>query len=468
MQPLSSPVMATGQPPAPTAATPNNILLVIVASSVGTLIEWYDLFLAIILASTLAANLFPPGDNQFLETLGVVASSYIIRPFGSLLFGSIGDRVGRKNSFLASLLIMGGATFLIGCIPSFSQAGWLAPIMLLVLRLFQGLAISGEYAGATIYVAEHAPANRRGFYTGFIQATVPFGLIICLAVVYLTRSAMSPESFTGFGWRLPFLLSSVLVFMSYLIRRKLHESPMFSQLKREGKSSKSPIKESFSTPGNVALMLKAIFGGTAAQSSLMQVSLFVSLFFMQRAAKIPDTTALLIVGVAALLGGPTFQIFGGLSDRVGRKPLMLAGLLVSAVMIPLSFYLFMHLGNPEGLKEVHPISAGTTGLFILLTTGMIVGCGLIYGPLGAFMLELFPTKIRYTSMGFAYNVSMGVIGGLTPFITELIKAKFDVGPGLTPFIGLTYPMMLITLALVVNLLAVPETYRNSLSDESHA
>lgn len=258
--------------------TKNSILTVIIASSAGTLIEWDDMFLAIILAGTLSLNLFPADGSHFLETLGVVASSFMFRPIGSLIFGSIGDRIGRKYSFILSLVLMGVSTFFIGCIPNFSSIGWAAPVLLLICRLMQGLAISGEYAGAVIYVAEHAPVNRRGFYTGFIQATVPIGLLICLSVIFITRSAMSEADFTDYGWRIPFLLSSVLVILSYSVRRKLHESPVFEALKQAGKTSRSPIKEAFSTKGNIKTMLKAIFGGNAAQSSVMQTSLFVTLF----------------------------------------------------------------------------------------------------------------------------------------------------------------------------------------------
>ena len=279
----------------------NNILQVIIASSVGTLIEWYDMFLAIILASVLSTQLFPnDGSSHFLETLAVVVSSFMFRPIGSLIFGSIGDKVGRKYSFLVSLIMMGSATFFIGCIPSFETAGWFAPVLLLVCRIFQGLAISGEYAGAVIYVAENAPAKKRGFYTGFIQATVPLGLLICLLVVYLTQTALTEEQFSSFGWRIPFLFSGVLVLFSYFIRKKLHESPVFEQLKKEGKTSKSPVKEAFTTPGNIKIMLKAIFGGNAAQSTIMQTTLFVTLFFLQRAVMLPYDTVLVVVLISTL------------------------------------------------------------------------------------------------------------------------------------------------------------------------
>lgn len=440
------------------------IRFVILASAGGTLIEWYDLFMALILANTISTQLFPPGDSKFLETLAIVVSSYFIRPIGSLLFGSIGDRVGRKYSFLVTLILMGVATVLIGCIPTFDQIGWFAPALLLILRLMQGLAISGEYSGAVIYVAEHAPPGKRGYYTGFIQASVPLALILSLGVVYLTRNALSDEQFNSFGWRLPFFLSAVLIALSYFLRRKLHESPVYLELKQAGKTSKTPIRECFRSKENIKLMLAAIFGGNAAQSAAMHTSQFVTLFFLQRTVKIPDTTALLILTVAFFFGVFLYQWFAALSDKVGRKKIILGGLLSSLVIIPLAFHLFLSLGNPNGLTEVHPISNGTIVIFILLEIGMMISTAMLYGPMGAFMLELFPTKIRYTAMGFAHNIGNGAIGGATPFVTELLKSIFIFGAAFAPFTGLIYPLLLVIIAIIVNSIAVPETFKRSLKD----
>ncbi|MCE4066225.1 MFS transporter [Chryseobacterium gleum] len=442
----------------------NKILTIIIASSAGTLIEWYDMFLAILLAGTLSVNLFPAGESHFLETLAVVVSSFMFRPIGSLIFGNIGDRIGRKSSFLLSLVLMGVSTFLIGCIPHFSTIGWAAPILLLVCRLMQGLAISGEYAGAVIYVAEHAPAHKRGFYTGFIQATVPVGLLVCLGIIFIVKSIMSESDFTAYGWRIPFLLSSVLVLLSFFARKKLHESPVFEELKKAGKTSKAPIKEAFTTKGNIRTMLKAIFGGNAAQSSVMQTSLFVTLFFMQRAVKLEENTVLLITGVVTLLSTYFYQYFGALSDKIGRKKVLIGGLISSLIMIPLSFYLFMEIGNPEELTEVHAISNSAVLKIMGISFLLSVAGAATYGPLGAFMLEIFPTKIRYTSMGFSQNMGNGCIGGATTFITELIKTSFMVSAALSPFIGLIYPVFLVVVAIIVNVLFIPETYKTNLTE----
>ena len=450
-----------------TVAKKDNIFQIILASSVGTLIEWYDMFLAIILASVLSTQLFPnDGSSHFLETLAVVVSSFMFRPIGSLIFGSIGDRIGRKYSFLVSLIMMGAATFLIGCIPTFDSVGWFAPVLLLFCRIMQGLAISGEYAGAVIYVAEHAPAEKRGFYTGFIQATVPIGLLLCLSVVFLTQSFLSEEAFASFGWRIPFLFSGILVILSYFIRQRLHESPIFEQLKKEGKTSKTPIKDAFTTPGNVKLMLKAIFGGNAAQSTIMQTTLFVTLFFLQRAVNLPYETVLIVVLCSTLFSSFFYQWFDALNDKIGRKPVMLGGMICSFILIPLSFFLYMKLGNPEGLKEVHDISnLAVLGIVVVSLITSIAGAA-TYGPLGAFMLEIFPTKIRYTSMGFAQNMGNGFIGGATTFVTELIKSTIIVTAAMSPYIGLAYPLILIFIAILVNYFTIPETYKTDLTEDN--
>jgi MFS family permease len=428
----------------------DKIRLAIIASATGTLLEWYDLYLAIILAKVLSIQLFPTGENHFLETLAIVGSSFFIRPLGSLFFGSLGDTQGRKKSFLLSLLLMGGATFSIGLLPTFSQAGWLAPILLLILRLAQGFALSGEYSGAIIYVSENAPADKRGFFTGFIQATVPLGLLLCITVVLITQSLMSPENFNSWGWRIPFLTSAFLVLFSYLIRRKMEETPVFQELKASGNLSKSPVKEALSNKSNLKLMLMIVFGGNAAQSTIMQTAQFVSLYFLQRVVKVEESVTYIILATALLFGMPFFQLAGKWSDKWERKKVIYVGLCLAAISIPVSFYCFKTFGNPENLTVSHAISTPTIALFILLTFINTLASALVYGPMGVFVSELFEGRTRYTSMGFTHNIGNGVLGGATPLITEFLILNLVVSATFSPFIGLLYPMVLICIALVVN------------------
>ncbi len=432
-------------------STDKHMKTAIIASATGTLLEWYDLFLAVILAKLLSSQLFPSSsDTAFLETLAIVGSSFFVRPIGSLIFGSMGDRKGRKKSFLLSLLLMGGATFFIGLIPTFDQIGWAAPILLLALRLAQGFALSGEYSGAIVYVAENAPADKKGYYTGFIQATVPLGLLLCLVVVIGIQSLMSPEDFASWGWRLPFLSSALLVFFSFLARRKMDETPVYLEMKASGNLSKSPVRESLNSWKKVKLMLMLIFGGNAAQSTIMQTSQFVTLYFLQRAMKVDEFTSFAILAVAMLLGTPFFQWAGAWSDKVGRKKVIFMGISLGLISIPTSFYLFNMLGNPDGLTDPHGLPFNTTLLFIGLAFINMIASALVYGPMGIFVMEYFESKVRYTSMGFTHNIGNGLIGGATPLITEFIKANVIVGAALSPFIGLMYPIGLVALAFLIN------------------
>lgn len=431
--------------------TDNKMKTAIIASATGTLLEWYDLFLAVILAKLLSSQLFPPNsDTAFLETLAIVGSSFFVRPIGSLFFGSIGDRKGRKKSFLLSLMLMGGATFFIGLIPTFSQIGWGAPIILLVLRLAQGFALSGEYSGAIVYVAENAPAKKRGYYTGFIQATVPAGLLLCLFVVIGVQFVMSPEDFIEWGWRLPFLSSAFLVFFSYMARQKMDETPVYLEMKASGNLSKSPVKESLNSWKKIKLMLMLIFGGNAAQSTIMQTSQFVTLYFLQLEMKVDEFTSFMILALAMLLGMPFFQWAGAWSDEVGRKKVIFLGICLGLISIPVSFYVFNAFGNPDGLSTAHGLPLNTTVLFIFMAFINMIASALVYGPMGIFVMEYFESKVRYTSMGFTHNIGNGLIGGATPLVTEFLKANILVGAALTPFVGLIYPMGLVLLAFIIN------------------
>ena len=435
---------------------------IIASASIGTLIEFYDLILAVVLAPVLSQHLFPPGEARFLETLAIVVTSYLIRPIGALIFGGVGDAKGRKKPFLVSLLLMGSATFLIGCIPSFETIGWFAPLSLLLLRLLQGLAISGEYSAATIYVAEHAPDHQRGYYTGFIQSTIPLALLTCLSVLFLTQKVMTTDAFNSYGWRFPFLLSAILVILGYYIRRKLTETPRYKTLMAAGNISKKPVKETFTTKGNLKSMLLIVFGGCAAQATLMQTTHFVMIFYLQRTVLLSLETTLLIVAAATLLGFPFFQLFGALSDKVGRKIVMLSGLILSALLVPLAFYVILQQGNPDHLTVVHSIDGATTIKIILLIASLHICCAMVYGPLGAFILEAFPTRIRFTSMGFVYNVGNGVLGGSTTFLAELLRSMAILTATFSFFTGLLYPLFLILLAIVINAFFIPETYQRKL------
>jgi MFS family permease len=434
----------------------NRMRVIITASATGTLLEWYDLFLAVILARTLSKSFFPDNDSTaFLETLAIVASSFFIRPIGSLIFGSMGDRRGRKRSFLVSLVLMGSATFLIGLIPNFSVIGWLAPIALLVLRLVQGFALSGEYSGAIIYTAENAPADKRGYYTGFTQATVPVGLVLCLLVVILVQSMMTPEEFADWGMRIPFLSSAFLVLFSYLMRRRIEETPYFQELKQSGNIAKSPVREVLTDKAKLKLMLKLIFGGNAAQSAIMHTSQFVTLYFLQRAVHINESTSYIILAAALLMGTPLYQLAGKWSDTFGRKRLIFYGMLLALVSIPVSFYLFLNLGNPDRVTVAHDIGMPLTLLFILLVFINTFASALVYGPMGAFIVEYFQGRTRYTAMGFTHNIGNGLIGGATPLVTELLRTTVTVSAAFAPFVGLLYPLCLIVIGLLVNPLIVP-------------
>src|SRR5687768_9242579 len=300
------------------------------------MIEWYDFYIFGSLAAIISTQFYPEGNAtvNFLKTLATFAVGFAVRPFGALVFGRIGDLVGRKFAFLVTLLIMGGSTAAIGLLPSYQTIGIAAPIILVILRLLQGLALGGEYGGAAVYVAEHAPDGRRGFYTSFIQTTATLGLFVSLIVILVVRGMVGEEAFRQWGWRIPFLLSIVLVAMSYYIRVRLKESPLFTRLKEAGKTSKAPLKDSFGTWSNWKIFFLILFGATAGQAVVWYTGQFYALFFLQTVLQVPLTTAYIIVAVALLVGAPLFIFFGALSDKIGRKRIMMAGNLIAA----LSYY----------------------------------------------------------------------------------------------------------------------------------
>ncbi len=433
--------------------TRSNIWKIIGASSAGTLIEWYDFYIFGSLATIIAEHFFPKGNQTvaLLSTLATFATGFVVRPFGAIFFGRMGDLVGRKHTFLVTLLLMGAATFAIGLLPSYEQIGVFAPIGLLALRLIQGLALGGEYGGAATYVAEHAPEGQRGFYTSFIQTTATLGLFVSLGVILSARLGLGETAFRSWGWRLPFLLSVVLIAFSYILRRRLHESPLFAKLKATGAVSRSPLRESFVNPENRRLVILALFGATAGQGVVWYTGQFYALYYLQTVLKVDFVVANQVTAIALVLGTPFFVLFGWLSDRVGRKPIMMTGLLL-AVLLYLPIYQAMTYFsgfNPE--LPTQPFFAPDRVSLTALVLIQVLFVTMVYGPIAAFLVELFPTRIRYTSMSLPYHVGNGVFGGLVPFIgTAAVAASGN------RYAGLYYPMAVATVTFVVGMLLLRE------------
>ncbi len=478
--------------------TAPGIFKVITASSVGTMIEWYDFYIFGSLAGIISTQFFPK-DNPtaaFLATLAAFGVGFVIRPFGAIVFGRLGDVVGRKYTFLITLLIMGGSTFAIGLIPGYERIGIFAPIIVFVLRALQGLALGGEYGGAATYVAEHAPDNRRGFYTSFIQITATLGLIVSLGVILSCKMSMSENSFNEWGWRLPFLFSVFLVGISFFIRKKMDESPAFAQLKSQGKVSKNPLKESFGNWNNLKWVLLALFGATAGQGVIWYTGQFYAMNFCTNTLGIDASQIQQLLIVVLLIGTPLFIFFAWLSDRWGRKWIMLTGMLLGGLLyIPIykqmakqadwkswqqqeqvvpvceakinaatgdSILINKYTYSNEVIRtekiEKKKADAYTTvkttnklqlpsnnlrmiGLLIFL---QLVFVTMAYGPIAAFLVELFPVQIRYTSMSLPYHIGNGVFGGLTPLIAESLVLKTG-----NMFAGLYYPVTVALITVVV-------------------
>jgi len=498
-----------------------NIFKVIGASSLGTLIEWYDFYIFGSLAVIIGNQLFPEdaGASALINTLAIFAAGFIVRPFGALVFGRLGDLIGRKYTFLLTLVLMGGSTFLIGLIPSYKSIGYAAPILVLILRLIQGLALGGEYGGAATYVAEHAPKNRRGFFTSWIQTTATLGLFLSLGIIVITKNILGTDTFGDWGWRIPFLLSIVLVGVSIYIRMKMHESPMFTKLKSEGKVSKNPLKESFNNKANFKMVLLALFGATMGQGVIWYTGQFYAQSFLENTCKLDfnDSRYILLWGIA--FATPFFVIFGAWSDKVGRKWIMLSGMLLGILFYRPIYQTFLNDTDfskadlteatylmPKVKHELIPntrdrlytsttkitlkngasfnkVQADTISLergivpakaiikdkvlstpifwkFIGLIFVQILLVTMVYGPIAAFLVELFPTKIRYTSMSLPYHIGNGVFGGLVPFIATLI-ASFE---GATPLSGLWYPIGIAALCLIIGTVYLSNKRDESIND----
>lgn len=446
-----------------TVESTKNIWQVIFASAMGTMIEWYDFYIFGSLAAIIATKFFPETNPvaAFLATLATFGAGFAARPFGALVFGRIGDMVGRKYAFLVTLLIMGGATTLIGLLPTYQTIGIAAPIILFVIRILQGLALGGEYGGAAVYVAEHSPDNKRGYYTSFIQTTATLGLFVSLAVIVGVRLSMSPEAFNEWGWRIPFLLSIFLVGLSVYIRTKMSESPLFAKLKAEGKTSKSPLKDSFGSKAQWKTILVVLFGAAAGQAVIWYVGQFYALFFLQNVLKVEFVTANVIVSVALLLGLPLFIFFGALSDRVGRKKIMMAGNLLGALAIYPTYMAMSYFAGPitpavtdaAGHVVTPAVAASANPVMLtVLIFSLMIWVGMVYGPIAAFLVEAFPAKIRYTSVSLPYHVANGYFGGFLPLIAASVVASTG-----NIYAGLWWPIGVALMTFVVGALFLKET-----------
>jgi predicted MFS family arabinose efflux permease len=511
---------------------------VIFASSLGTVFEWYDFYLYATLARFFAALFFPKGNDTaaLLSAFATYAAGFLVRPFGAIVFGRIGDLVGRKYTFLVTILVMGASTFAVGLMPTYETIGVAAPVILVVLRLLQGLALGGEYGGAATYVAEHAPNGRRGYATSWIQTTATLGFFLSLLVIGGTRAAMPSDTFSAWGWRIPFLFSIVLLASSVYIRLKLNESPVFTRMKAEGRGSKHPLTESFLRYPNNKLVALALLGATAGQGVVWYTGQFYALFFLTITLKVDDLTAYMLVGAALLIATPMFVVFGRLSDRIGRLKIILAGCLIAAVAyIPL-FHGLAHFANPDleafservhitvaaddcnfhifvlpgtvftpcdkakdfltkaglsfetvaaepGQPVVTRLADGSFkrselfgfdepaykkalaglgypaaathinhAMVILLLVVLVVLVTMVYGPIAAYLVELFPARIRYTSMSLPYHLGNGWFGGMLPLVaTAMVAASGNI------YRGLWYPIAVAALTLVVGALFLRET-----------
>ncbi len=520
-------------------ANSNSISKVIFASSVGTLIEWYDFYIFGMLAKTISTQFFPETNSTaaLLSTLAIFAAGFIVRPFGALVFGRLGDLIGRKYTFLLTLVLMGGSTFLIGLVPSYKSIGIAAPLLVLLLRLVQGLALGGEYGGAATYVAEYAPVGKRGYYTSWIQTTATLGLFVALGVILLVKTNMSDANFNAEwgGWRYPFWASILLVVVSIYIRLKMNESPLFAKLKHEGKTSTNPLKESFGKKENFKMVLLALFGATMGQGVIWYTGQFYAQNFLETKCNLEFEQSRTIMLWAIAFATPFFIFFGWLSDKIGRKWIMLTGMLlgilcyrpiyktfIDKTTIDENSASFATVGlpqNTETIKEIKPtvflkteqtiyktVSGfnyetkrvdtileikdqknieeyklhnfqGSKGIgqvqylnkhlppnlfwiFVGLVFVQILFVTMVYGPIAAFLVELFPTKIRYTSMSLPYHIGNGVFGGLVPFIGLLLSSTFTKDP----LVGLWYPIGAASLCFIIGLIYLDNKIDENVKD----
>lgn len=500
---------------------------VITASSLGTLIEWYDFYIFGSLAVVLATKFFP-SDNPtaaFLSTLATFAAGFVVRPFGALFFGRLGDLIGRKYTFLVTLLIMGFSTFLIGCIPSYETIGYAAPVLVLLLRLLQGLALGGEYGGAATYVAEYAQPGRRGYWTSWIQTTATAGLFISLIVILITKTSLSAAEFDGWGWRVPFWISILMVGVSYIIRKNMKESPLFAKAKAEGKTSTNPLKESFGNKFNFKFVLLALFGAAMGQGVIWYTGQFYAMSFLQKVMNIESIQVDYLMATALFVGTPFFVFFGWLSDKVGRKAVMMTGMIIAIISYrPIYDSMFKSVDlktktiAAEGILEkrtvkvhdkittdslitfhkevsytdgtlmkkdsiVHWTPSGvamkdgkaeepkvsksitvndsTKWYLVLMVFIQVIFVTMVYGPIAAFLVEMFPVRIRYTSMSLPYHIGNGVFGGLLPAVaTYLVTTGKDAGHPTWYLEGLWYPIGVAGICFVIGLIYLKNKNNN--------
>ncbi|HEY9525776.1 MAG TPA: MFS transporter [Anaerolineales bacterium] len=437
---------------------------IIFASAAGTMIEWYDFYIFGSLATVIASKFYQTGTpiGDIIAWLATFAIGFLVRPFGAIVFGRIGDLIGRKYTFLVTMTLMGLCTFAVGLLPTIEVLGAWAGIILISLRILQGLALGGEYGGAATYVAEHAPNGRRGFFTSWIQITATLGLFMSLGVILITRNALGEDAFAAWGWRVPFLISIVLVALSLYIRFSLRESPMYAKLKQKGGTSKNPLKESFGNSYNFSYVLLALFGATMGQGVVWYTGQFYALFYLQRIFGVDLIHSNLIIGAALLIGTPLFVYFGNLSDKIGRKRIMLWGM-VLAVLLYYPIYGAMAAFAPKdtGQPFLFPYIGYSPFMLSFLVLIQVVFVTMVYGPIAAFLVELFPTKIRYTSMSLPYHIGNGVFGGLVPIIGLALLTRTG-----NNYAGLWYPMVVAAICAVVCYLKVPETHHVDIESDA--
>lgn len=441
---------------------------IISASSVGTLIEWYDFYIFGSLATVISTQFFPNENPTLalLSTLATFAAGFVVRPFGALFFGRIGDLVGRKYTFLLTLVLMGLSTFLIGCIPSFKTIGYTAPVLVLLLRLIQGLALGGEYGGAATYVAEHAPKGSRGYWTSWIQTTATVGLLLSLVVILGVKSTLTTADFISWGWRIPFWLSIAMVLISLVIRLRMNESPLFLAAKKEGKLSKNPLRDSFTKRTHLKLVLLALLGATMGQGVIWYTGQFYALNFIQNTLKIDIGQSSQIMMWSLLIATPFFIFFGWLSDKIGRKNIMLTGMFLSILCYRPLYEAMYHCVNSVNSTHtkllILPDFVFWKMVFFIFVQVFFVT--MVYGPIAAFLVELFPTSIRYTSMSLPYHVGNGIFGGLLPAIALYLtnSATIDNEKAVTlgkaivyekPYLeGLWYPIGIAAISFIIGLI----------------